>query len=77
MVALPEVNAALVRALGFGDLKGVTGLVLQLSSDRPPVVTVQRAIVADAGAVADALATVTDRYELKPVAAAPEAPANV
>lgn len=77
MVSLPEVNEALVRALGFGELKGITGLVLQLSGDRPPVVTVQRAIVADGAAVADALATVTDRYELKPVASAPEVPANV
>lgn len=77
MSSIADLNGALAKALGFGELKGVTGLVLQLSSDKPPVVTVQRVVFADHGKVTDDLATVVDRYELKPMLAAPEAPANV
>jgi hypothetical protein len=77
MASIAALNDALAKALGFGDLKGVTGLVLQLSPDKPPVVTVQRVVFQDHGAVVDALATVVDRYELKPVGLDPEAPANV
>lgn len=76
MASIAALNDALVKALGFGELKSVTGLVLQLSADKPPVVTVQRVVFQDHAAVADALATVVDRYELKPVAATPEAPAD-
>lgn len=56
-----------MRALGFGDVKNVTGVVLQLFGDKPPVVTVQRLIVSDGAAAVDGLSTVVDRYELKPV----------
>jgi hypothetical protein len=77
VASIAALNGAIAKALGFGDLKGVSGLVLQLSLDKPPVVTVQRVIFQDHGAVVDALSTVVDRYELKPVASAPEAPADV
>jgi hypothetical protein len=77
VASIAALNGALVKALGFGDLKGVTGLVLQLSADKPPVVTVQRVIFQDHGKVVDEVSTVVDRFELKPVAAALEAPANV
>jgi hypothetical protein len=78
VASIAALNGALIKALGFGDdLKGVTGLLLQLSMDKPPVVTVQRVIFQDHGKVVDEVATVVDRFELKPVAIEPEAPANV
>jgi hypothetical protein len=63
---LSVINQALVDALGFRDLKGVNGLVLQLSPDKPPVVTVQRVIISDGDQVADKLKTVFDVYHLEP-----------
>lgn len=66
MVDLVEVNAAFCRALGFGDAENITGLIVQLSPDRPPVVTVQRVILHDAAAAADRVATVQTVYSLEP-----------
>jgi hypothetical protein len=66
MASISALNQELLRALGFGDIKGVTGMLLQISNDRPPVVTVQRVIFTDTAAVADQLTTVRERYELKP-----------
>lgn len=76
MASIAALNDALLKALGFGDLKGVTGAVLQLSGDRPPVVTVQRVVFSDHAKVTDALATVVDRYELKAEKTEPETPAE-
>ena len=64
--SLPEINAALCRALGFPDATGINGLVLQLAPDRPPVVTVQRVIVSDAAQVADGIQTVVEVFKLEP-----------
>jgi hypothetical protein len=66
MKSLPELNEALLRALGFADVKGINGLILQLSPDKPPVVTVQRLVIDDITKVADDLKTVVDIYSLEP-----------
>jgi hypothetical protein len=63
---LVDVNTALCRALGFGDVENINGLVLQLSPDKPPVVTVQRLVLSEGAAVADAVQTVVDVYSLEP-----------
>lgn len=63
---LVEINTALCRALGFGDAENITGLILQLSPDKPPVVTVQRLVLTDADKAADRVATVAKVYLLEP-----------
>lgn len=65
-VDLAEINTALCRALGFGDAENITGLILQLSPGKPPIVTVQRLVISDAHTAADRVSTVRTIYDLKP-----------
>lgn len=66
-MAVLALNQEVVRALGFGEVKQVTRLTLDILPGKPPTVTVEKLLTP---AEVDKLATVVEVFRLEPKAEA-------